>query len=149
MVSRPLRRVPGAAALAVLAAGALLGPPRRAAAQTGTSPAPLAPSRTEPPPAAPPPDGPAPAAEASAPSDANFAAPAPVTPLPAAPSAVSDANGATDLSTAGAPAPAQPFYQKWWFWTAVGAFAVTAVVIVLASSDSGAPRTNLGNMPAF
>jgi hypothetical protein len=76
----------------VLAAGALLGHPRWAAAQAGTSPAPLAPSRMEqPPPAAPPPDGPAPS----------------------------------------------------------GAFAVTAVVIVLASSDSGAPRTNLGNMPAF
>jgi hypothetical protein len=149
MVSRPSRRAACGAALAVLAASVLLGHPRGAAAQTGTSPAPLAPSRTEPPPAAaPPPDGPA--AEAPAPSDANLAPPAPISPLPAAPpSTVSEASGATDLSTPVEPTPEQPFYQKWWFWTAVGAFAVTAVVIVLASSDSGAPRTNLGNMPAF
>jgi hypothetical protein len=149
MVSRPLRCAAGPA-VTVLAAVALLGHPRWAAAQAGISPPPLAPSRMEqPPPAAPPPDGPAPATEAPAPSDANLAPPAPITPLPAAaPSTVTEANGATDLST-GAPAPNEPFYQKWWFWTAVGAFAVTAVVIVLASSDSGAPRTNLGNMPAF
>jgi len=46
-------------------------------------------------------------------------------------------------------APDEPFYVKWWFWTAVGAFAVATVVILAASSDSGPPRTNLGNMPAF
>jgi len=45
--------------------------------------------------------------------------------------------------------PDEPFYVKWWFWTAVGALAVATVVILAASSDSGPPKTNLGNMPAF
>lgn len=156
MVSRPLRGAPCAAALAVLAAAALLGRPREAAAQAGTSPAPLAPSQAEqPPPAAPPPVGPAPVPGGPVPSDATLGPPAPVSPLPlpaaAPPVAASEPYGATDLTAPGEPAPAPdgPFYQKWWFWTAVGAFAVTAVVIVLASSDSGPPWTNLGNMPAF
>jgi hypothetical protein len=154
MVFRPRRRAVYSSVLAVLAAGALLGHPRRAAAQAGISPAPLAPSPTEQPPsAAPPPVAPAPTMGASAPGDANVGPPAAVTPLPSATNSpatgVGEAYAATDLSTPVTAAPHEPFYQKWWFWTAVGAFAVTAIVIVLASSDSGPPRTNLGNMPAF
>jgi hypothetical protein len=42
-----------------------------------------------------------------------------------------------------------PFSQRWWFWTALGAFAVTAVVIIAASSGPDTPKTDFGNMPAF
>jgi hypothetical protein len=42
-----------------------------------------------------------------------------------------------------------PIFEKWWFWTAIAAVAVTAVVIVATSSGPSAPRTDLGNMTAF
>lgn len=71
--------------------------------------------------------------------------------LPAAPdpSAVSEAEAAsvTPLPVAAAPAP--HFYERWWFWTAIGAAAITTVVILAVASGPGAPRTDLGNMPAF
>jgi hypothetical protein len=42
-----------------------------------------------------------------------------------------------------------PIFEKWWFWTAITAVAVTAVVIVATSSGPSAPHTDLGNMVAF
>ncbi len=40
--------------------------------------------------------------------------------------------------------------QKWWFWAAVGALAVSATVLVVAATRGAeAPRTRLGNMEAF
>lgn len=42
-----------------------------------------------------------------------------------------------------------PIFEKWWFWTAITAVAVTAVIIVATSSGPSAPRTDLGNMVAF
>jgi len=49
-----------------------------------------------------------------------------------------------------APAPSHdPFYQKWWFWTAVGAAAVTTFAIIIATSGTSPPHTDFGNMPAF
>lgn len=68
-------------------------------------------------------------------------------PAAAPPALAADGNGA-----AVPPAPAdqdRPIFERWWFWTALGAFAVTAVVIVAASSGPSTPRTDLGNMPAF
>jgi hypothetical protein len=42
-----------------------------------------------------------------------------------------------------------PIFEKWWFWTAITAVAVTTVIIVATSSGPSAPRTDLGNMVAF
>jgi hypothetical protein len=40
-----------------------------------------------------------------------------------------------------APAPRRPLYRRGWFWAAIGAAALTAVVtVVLASSTSPATR---------
>ena len=55
-----------------------------------------------------------------------------------------------------APAPTAqrpaPFYQKLWFWGAVGVVVVSAVLITIASSGSSGPdtpATTLGDMHAF
>jgi len=103
-------------------------------------------------------DAPAP----SAPSPLAPVAPAPVEPITSGP-----INGPAPLAAAPlvaptpsapadapplAPAPAPdngPFYTKWWFWTAVGAAAVTTMAILIATSGSGPPKTDFGNMPAF
>lgn len=75
------------------------------------------------------------------------AAPAPFAATVPAPSVYS----ATDAPPVGVAAASEraPFYRRWWFWTAVGAFAVTAVVIIATSSGPSAPKTDFGNMPAF
>jgi len=39
----------------------------------------------------------------------------------------------------------EPFYQKWWFWTAVGATVITIVLISTASSDAQAAMDAFGN----
>jgi tetratricopeptide (TPR) repeat protein len=41
----------------------------------------------------------------------------------------------SDSTSAAAPEAAGPFYTKWWFWTAVGAVVVGAVVVGLAASS--------------
>jgi hypothetical protein len=49
-------------------------------------------------------------------------------------------------------APASvPFYQKDWFWGAVGVVILTTAVILVsvASSGTDTPTTTLGNMRAF
>jgi len=68
---------------------------------------------------------------------------------PAALDAPRPTEGYPTVEAQPAPAPATPLYKKWWFWTAIGAFAVTTVVIIAASSGSGPPQTELGNMSAF
>lgn len=65
-----------------------------------------------------------------------------LTPTPSAPM------DAPPLTPTAAPAH-EPFYTKWWFWTAVGAVAVTTLAIVIATSGSSPPHTDFGNMPAF
>jgi hypothetical protein len=50
------------------------------------------------------------------------------------------------------PARPVPFYQKLWFWGAVGVVVVSAVLITIASSGSSGPETpntTLGDMHAF
>src|SRR5450432_4270600 len=48
------------------------------------------------------------------------------------------------------PPPSEaPIFERWWFWTAIAAVAVTAVVIVATSSGPSAPHSDLGNMVAF
>jgi hypothetical protein len=51
------------------------------------------------------------------------------------------------VTVAGTPRRAQPFYKKWWFWTAVGAVVVggvTATAVVLGTES--APVGNLGQV---
>lgn len=69
--------------------------------------------------------------------------------LSAAPAPSADAAIVTPGAAAVPPAPAPHFYERWWFWTAIGAAAITTVVILAVASSPGAPRTDLGNMPAF
>jgi hypothetical protein len=83
----------------------------------------------------PPPSGEVPIAVAPA-------TPAPVPPPPAAVVAV-------DLSMPVVVQPREPrFYERWWFWTAIAAVGVTAVVII-ATSGPSPPKTDLPNMVAF
>jgi hypothetical protein len=53
----------------------------------------------------------------------------------------------------GRPASATEPYtvtQKWWFWTAVGTLLVTTTaLLIVATRESSAPRTRLGDMEAF
>ena len=103
--------------------------------------APAQPPTAETAPAPPPSIEPLPAAET--PPTAATVPPA-IEPLPSAPVALE----------ATAPAPVAPesdppIFEKWWFWTAIAAFAVTAVVIVATSSGPSPPKTDLGNMTAF
>ncbi len=43
--------------------------------------------------------------------------------------------------------PGAPVYKKWWFWTGVAVVGVAAGVGIYAASRSGAPGTDLGNIP--
>jgi hypothetical protein len=77
------------------------------------------------------------------PAGAN--APAPASPaVMVAPAMPPPANPALDLHSAG---PEQPsMFERWWFWTAVGAaVVVTAVIIVVSSRGHAPPATDLGN----
>jgi hypothetical protein len=97
-------------------------------------------------------DGPALTPPESAPVEPLPSATAPTSPTPGPPGAVTlPPPTLTAAPAPGAPSTAadSPIYERWWFWTAIAAFAVTAVVIVAASSGPSAPRTDLGNMPAF
>jgi len=132
-------------ALLVISFIALVGAPARAQTAPNTPP-------MLPPPAAPPPSPAAPIEPITGPTnggptDATMGsgplAPAPLlTPTPAAPA---DA----PLLTAPASPESGPFYTRWWFWTAVGAAAVTTIAILIATSGSSPPHTDFGNMPAF
>ena len=63
--------------------------------------------------------------------------PAPPQPVTAAPPAPVLEPGALAIAAAPAPAPTStPVYEKWWFWTAIGAVVVAGVVVGVASSAS-------------
>ena len=90
------------------------------------------------------------------PSGAEASSPAATTPPPATePMPTGPAAQAPTVALDVAPAvpalqePDPPIFEKWWFWTAIGAFAVTAVVVIASSSGPTPPRTDLGNMTAF
>jgi len=114
------------------------------------------PPATSPPPATAAPSAP-PAAPAEPPPAAAPAPPpatAPVTPLsptmapePAAPPLV------LSQRTETYPQPHhQPFYEKWWFWGAIGVVTVVLAIVVLtnlSSNENGPPDTTFGNMHAF
>lgn len=87
----------------------------------------------------------APATDAPSPVPQIDAAAAPVVvPAPEAPAAAPRA----DVLVA-TPAPAQPastpFYQRWWFWTAVGAAVVGGGIAAYAATRSG-PQPYMGNL---
>jgi tetratricopeptide (TPR) repeat protein len=73
------------------------------------------------------------------------APPAPAAPVSASPQSSSPA---LDLSSSGHPEPAATpaFYQRWWFWTALGAVAVGATVTAFALGAK-APSPYAGNIP--
>ena len=89
-------------------------------------------------PATPPPDG----------TGAVAPAPATVTSAKAAESAQSAFDVGTPMAT---PGERPAFYERAWFWTAIGVVAVTAVVILMSTSSQGpaTPSTDLGSMRAF
>ncbi|MEA2699146.1 MAG: hypothetical protein QOI66_3417 [Myxococcales bacterium] len=78
----------------------------------------------------------------------------PLETAPPAPAVTAPAYAPSPAVPADVPAPLppdRPFYKKRWFWGAVAVFALTAVVIVVATSSSGpnTPNTTLGDMRAF
>lgn len=89
--------------------------------------------------------------QAPAPARNGLDAPAPV-PVPA-PALAPPQTVAVGSESTGQPAPPVaadvPIFEKWWFWTAIAAVAVTTVVIVATSSGPSAPQSDLGTMTAF
>jgi len=100
----------------------------------------------------------------------ELAAPPPVEPLPASAPAMPPPNSTTapaSVTSAKAPEPAPSafdvgapaaapgerpaFYERAWFWTALGVVAVTGFIILMSTSSQGpaAPSTDLGSMRAF
>lgn len=76
---------------------------------------------------------------------ASSMAPEPASPtVLAAPPMPPPANPALDLRTE---APEHPsVFERWWFWTAVGAaVAATVVIVVVSSRGHAPPATDLGN----
>jgi tetratricopeptide (TPR) repeat protein len=81
-----------------------------------------------------------------APPSAQPAAPPPApAPTPAldAPAPAPEASLVT--TTPAPPAAAAPVYERWWFWTAVGAVVVAAVVVGVVASSKG-PQPYAGNL---
>jgi hypothetical protein len=118
------------------------------------TPASAAESTTVAPPTAPAPAPPAPPAiEPLAPLPPETMSPPPASDIAAPPTATAPAPPPVVLNAAPPPATPQdvdrPIFERWWFWTAIAAFAVTAVIIVATSSGPNTPKTDLGNMPAF
>jgi hypothetical protein len=101
-----------------------------------TAPAPAASPATEPPATEPPAALPAPA---PLPDAQPQALPESPPPTPASPALnLSQPPVAADKD--------EPLVEKWWFWSAIGAVVIGAVVaIVLIDSGSSTPRTTLGN----
>jgi hypothetical protein len=134
---------------------ALMDAPARAQTAPNTPPPVGSPGSSPalPPPAAPPPaatvpiepitSAPVTGSTEGAMNGPTLVAPAPLlAPTPAAP------RDAPPLTPPAAP-DSGPFYTRWWFWTAVGAAAVTTGAILIATSGSSPPHTDFGNMPAF
>jgi tetratricopeptide (TPR) repeat protein len=90
----------------------------------------------------------APAADAPATDAQSPAAPLGVSAPPVVAPAPEPAAHADALVVAQAPAsaPPAPFYQRWWFWTAVGAALVGGGIAAYAATRSG-PQPYEGNLP--
>lgn len=120
------RHVPSTFVVALLVTAMIATPASRVGAQTAPS---------------------APASDVVTPLPSNTppaSAPAPaLNPTPAQPAA-----GEPPPSLLAAPPP-RPFYKRYWFWSVVGVVALTATVILAASTGPDRPVTTLGNMRAF
>lgn len=57
--------------------------------------------------------------------------------------------GATGAALDAPPPPDEPIYEKWWFWTGIGALAVVGVVVAVSVSGQKTPSTYFGNGRAF
>jgi hypothetical protein len=57
--------------------------------------------------------------------------------------------GATGAVLDAPPPPNEPIYEKWWFWTGIGALAVVGVVVAVSVSGQDTPSTYFGNGRAF
>jgi len=90
-----------------------------------------------------------------APTSAAPARPAPALSSTPAPPDESSPSSGVDLTSSTTPVPAggqsPAFYQRWWFWTAIGVVAAGAGVGVYLVSGQGAsaPHTALGSRKVF
>jgi hypothetical protein len=80
------------------------------------------------------------------PAPAAGPAPAPTPPL--LPTSAAEARPLLGPRLEPADAPAPPLYRRWWVWAAMGAAAVVATGLVLASDGSGARKGTLGTLGA-
>ncbi len=95
--------------------------------------------------------------DAGAPAAPDASAPDAAVPSPADIMLTPDLSASPPLvleapSPAPAPPPRPPFYRRDWFWGAVGLVALTAAILLIAttaSTDQAPPPTTLGNMRAF
>lgn len=120
------------AALAVFASGSAFSqtlPPAAGGPPVEPLPGTMAP---------PPPPPPAPASPSESPPGAFSTAPDPY--------AVTAPN--EQLLTPPPPVD-EPIYDRWWFWTAVGAVVVVGLVVAVSASGSKTPNTYYGNGRAF
>jgi hypothetical protein len=75
------------------------------------------------------------------------AAAAAATPVPAAPPPATGGPAATVTATATATGgEAAPVYEKWWFWTIVGAVVVGGAVAIALAASSTTPWNNVSNV---
>ena len=79
---------------------------------------------------------------------------APPSPATSGTQPAADTASGADLHAAFSPAAGEspPVYERWWFWTGIGAVVAAGVVtaVVLSSGSSkGIPGTTLGNQPIF
>jgi hypothetical protein len=104
------------------------------AAKAGTLPAP---APVAPPPVAPPPVAAAPVTplpSASPPPATGVGATTPVALGAANPTSPTATTPVVETSSAPAAGESNPFYTRWWFWTAVGAVVVAGIIIGVAAS---------------
>jgi hypothetical protein len=127
-----------------------------AGAQQQPPPAGAPPAATAPPPPVAPvpgpeaPSAPGPAAAAPATAATTTTAPSTLAPEPAPTGPALSLEQRTTLPEQ--EARPQPFYEKLWFWGAVGfALGMTAVILVSTAGSAGpaTPNTTLGNMNAY
>jgi len=144
-------RVPGSWSIrtflgvSALSVAVVLGSVSVVGAQAPAGPPPFDPQQ-QPAPAQPPPPG-VPVQPLDATAVPGPTEPPPGAAVPGAPTTAPALNLAQPASAPPEPSPA--FYERWWFWTAVGAVALTTLIIVATSSGSRPPSTDLGNKVAF
>jgi hypothetical protein len=140
-LSRGARRIFRIVHVAILISLTVMGTTTNALAALPGTPAPAVSAPVQ----APPPD----TSASATPPDESLPSP-PLDPMNVPPSATGlPANAAAPSMMEQPPVRQAPIFEKWWFWTAIAAIAVTTVVIVATSSGPSAPRTDLGNMTAF